>query len=531
MELKLSRRALLTSALGLGAASARCRSPLARRRIAGTIAGPDVELGHKLRDGAFAATGKPRDVPAVIVGGGVAGLSAAWRLARRGFHDFEVLELDRVAGGTSRGGQGPMGPVPWGAHYVPCPLPHAAAMNDLLVEAGVATRGADGSLVFDETQLCRAPQERIFVGGRWSEGLWPRAGASAEDERQLAAFNVETRALSERADGSGRRAFAVPVAHGSDDAAVLALDRISMARWMDERGFTSRRLRWFVEYATRDDFGSTVQQTSAWAALHYFCSRQVAGRSQEVLTWPDGNAHLVAHLAGVAGARLRTGVAVTRIEPAGAGAVVHTLDPSTGRAEALRSDRVVVAVPRAFAARLLGDEETAREARLFPTGAWLVANLALSRPPVSHGFSQAWDNVFYGSSSLGYVVATHQLDRPPGGAQAWTWYLPLLDDDPRAARTRLLSLTHEQICQLVISDLRPAHPDIESCVERIDAWKWGHAMVRPAPGLQFSAELRAARQPRGALHWAHTELSGMALFEEAQHHGVRAADEVLAAFG
>jgi hypothetical protein len=158
-----------------------------------------------------------------------------------------------------------------------------------------------------------------------------------------------------------------------------------------------------------------------------------------------------------------------------------------------------------------------------------VANVALSRAPASHGFAQAWDNVLYGSASLGYVVATHQLDRAPQAPQAWTWYLPLVDDDPRAARTRLLGLAHDQICDLVLSDLRAAHPDLVACVDRIDAWKWGHAMVRPVPGLQSSPALHAARRPRGALHWAHTELSGMALFEEAQHHGIRAADEILSA--
>ena len=39
-----------------------------------------------------------------------------------------------------------------------------------------------------------------------------------------------------------------------------------MADWLGERGLTSERLRWFVEYACRDDYGSRLEQTSAWAA-------------------------------------------------------------------------------------------------------------------------------------------------------------------------------------------------------------------------------------------------------------------------
>ena len=38
-----------------------------------------------------------------------------------------------------------------------------------------------------------------------------------------------------------------------------ALDCLSMAEWMDARGFTSPRLRWFVEYATRDDYGTLLE--------------------------------------------------------------------------------------------------------------------------------------------------------------------------------------------------------------------------------------------------------------------------------
>ena len=48
---------------------------------------------------------------------------------------------------------------------------------------------------------------------------------------------------------------------------------VSIAEWMNQRGLTSPRLRWWVEYACRDDYGMTLEQTSAWAGLFYFCSR------------------------------------------------------------------------------------------------------------------------------------------------------------------------------------------------------------------------------------------------------------------
>src|SRR5258708_31659353 len=99
----LSRRELLISALGASAAAG-CRSQPLHRAVEGGIAGADDSLGHKLRDGFDPPPTRERRVPVVIVGGGVAGLSAAWRLLRAGVSDFEVLELDDAPGGTARAG-------------------------------------------------------------------------------------------------------------------------------------------------------------------------------------------------------------------------------------------------------------------------------------------------------------------------------------------------------------------------------------------------------------------------------------------
>ena len=80
---------------------------------------------------------------------------------------------------------------------------------------------------------------------------------------------------------------------------MTALDRLSMSDWLDERGFTSPRLRWLVEYGCRDDYGATPDDVSAWAGLFYFASRRKSpgAEPQPLLTWPEGNGRLVAHLA------------------------------------------------------------------------------------------------------------------------------------------------------------------------------------------------------------------------------------------
>ena len=68
-------------------------------------------------------------------------------------------------------------------------------------------------------------------------------------------------------------------------------------------------------------------------------------------------------------------------------------------------------------------------------------------------------------------------------------------------------------------------------VHRLDAHVWGHGTVRPVPGLHAGDSLARLAEPLGRISFAHTDLSGISLFEEASWHGVRAAEEALSALG
>lgn len=499
-----------------------------------------MEAGHRLRKEPLVrpAADAWQSAGVVIVGGGMAGLSAGRRLLRAGFDDFVVLELEPALGGTSRSGRRGGMRYPWGAHYLPVPMRQNAALVALLDEMGVLEgRDAEGEPIVAEQFLCRDPQERLFFRGRWYEGLYLDAGATADDRAQLAAFEAEIARWADWRDASGRRAFALPVAHGSDDAEVTALDRQTMADWLDAHGWHSPRLRWLVDYACRDDYGAHAEQTSAWAGVFYFASRirRSGMDSQPYITWPEGNGRLVAHLARRVGARARTGWAVCDVAPAAPGANrVEVIALATGGSGAVgyRAGQVIFAAPQFLARHVIRDYRRVAPPHLaaFEHGAWMVSNVLLRDRPPGRGFPLAWDNVFYESESLGYVVATHQALRDYGPT-VLTHYLPLCDENAKAARARLYVLDWRDCASVVLADLARAHPGIERLVERIDVVRWAHAMVRPAPGLIWGGARAAAVQPDRGIHFAHTDLSVVALVEEAFYHGIRAAEEVLAARG
>ncbi len=532
----LDRRELFSALLGTHvAALAGC----ARQAVPpqGELLGPNIGVGHRIRDG-YRPQPTAADIEAVdvvIVGGGIAGLSAARRLRQAGLQDFVVLELENVAGGTARSGSDGRFSYPWGAHYIPTPMADSRALVRLLDEMDVLERVLDdGTPVVAEQYLCRDPQERVFYDGQWHEGLYPTAAADSDDLRQLDEFQERIQGWVARRDSQGRRMFAIPISTGSDDPEVMALDQLSVADWMDQHGWTSPRLRWLVDYSCRDDYGLSIEQTSAWAGLFYFASRvkRPGDQPQEVITWPEGNGRIVEHLASICGSRLRLGHAVSEIKPGGSDSSVDVVavDVANGRTRGFHAKQVIFASPQFLAPHLIRGFEAGRgrDVTSFRYGSWLVANVHLRLRPQEIGFPMCWDNVIYGSKSLGYVTSTHQIGIDHGPT-VLTWYHPFTDLDPKLSRQQLLGLTWPELADLVLADLEIAHPEIRSLTTRLDVMRWGHAMIQPRVGFISSQTRRSASKPLGPVHFAGTDLSGVALMEEAFYHGIRAAEEVLRA--
>ena len=515
---------------------AACRKTATPPLPPGGIVGASDVFGHQLRDRLKIEVPQEAwsDVPVVIVGGGIAGLTAAWRLQNAGFHDFVLLELEPAPGGTSRPGTTGSISYPWGAHYIPAPAKENTALISLLDEMGVIEgEDNDGEPIIAEQFLCRDPEERIFYKGRWYEGLYLHAGASAEDEQQLAKFNSEINHWVSWRDAKGRRAFTVPVSACSDDAEVTALDRVSMGEWMQQRGLVNPRLRWWVNYACRDDYGMTVDQTSAWAGLFYFCARVLKPgvESQSLITWPEGNGRFVFHFVAKTLRQLQLDRAAVDINPLSDRVEITTLDRNARNPHGYRAKHVIFAAPQFMARYVIRPyrENPPPHLSEFQFGSWMVANLTLKdrpQPSSPRDFPLAWDNVLYESESLGYVVATHQrgIDRGP---TVFTYYYPLCDEDARTGRTRLLETDWRGWADVALTDLSRAHADIRDLVERLDVMRWGHAMIRPRTGFMWGQARREGAKPFRSIHFAHSELSGVALFEEAFDHGLRAADEVL----
>jgi len=365
----VKRRQLLAvaSAPWLAACDRRDQPPWTARWV-----GAAHERGHRLRVSTRdwpPPDGPPRRVAVLIVGAGVAGLAAARRFMQQGLDDVHVLELEDGAGGNSRGHAMGDLPCPLGAHYLPLPGPDAHEVRTLLFELGLAQQ-TFGRTVYDERHLCHSPQERLFIDGQWVEGLLPPAEPGSTTLAQYRQFAEALRQVQRSLP------FAMPAHRVPWRAGHAELDSLDFDAWLDAHRLDDARLRWYLDYACRDDYGAGSGVVSAWAGLHYFASRQgfhapgeADAPSEPVLTWPQGNAWLTDRLAAPLGDRLHTGRTVVRVQALKHGVEVLAHDAGTQRIEAWSADTVLLALPMFAAARIVESPPPALRAaaRLMPS--------------------------------------------------------------------------------------------------------------------------------------------------------------------
>ncbi|WMD21108.1 NAD(P)-binding protein [Achromobacter seleniivolatilans] len=508
---------------------------------------PGMQAGHALRDGAaLPAPSAHYQHEVAILGAGVAGLSCAWKLAREGYKDFVVVQGPEFAGNAASGQRDELD-YPLGAHYLPLPSLASTHVREMLSDFGIIERGAgDARPYYDESILVHSPQERLLRNGHWEEGLLPMTGLPDADIQQHQKFLTLIDRLHTQTGSDGRKVFSIPIALSSRDPQWRVLDTITFKQWLDREGYTSPALHWYLNYCCRDDYGAQYDVVSAWAGLHYFASRDGhAANAGEgaVLTWPGGLSVLaermrsaITHKLGHAD-WLIDGTAVRVADtPAGPQVTCLKSDAIAGAAPTsytVQTRRTVCAMPLFVAQRILPDIRAYGYDPAVHASAhapWLVSNFVLQGYPIeAPGEPLSWDNVVYQGQALGYVVSTHQLLRVARSPRTvFTAYHASSGQTPQAARQWLSSASPEALRDAASADLIAAYGrEFWRNARQLDITVRGHAMATPLCGYLSNPGLAALREIDGPVLFAHADLSGYSVFEEASWWGVVAAGRIL----
>ena len=523
-----------------------------------------LPLAHLLRDQQLnAAPSREHVCETLILGSGAAALSAAWYLARNGYTNFCIADgLERNGNNaayaylgslkmskanfseakTSASSEPPL-IAPSGAHYLAQPSAESSHIRQMLADLGII-EGYDGAgkPIYRDTDLVNAPDERLLINGAWQDGIIPQP--HDPDTRRFFALIAQ---LLHARGSDGRKIFAIPIALSSQDPQWRALDRQTFAEWLAEQGYQSPRLLWYLDYCCRDDYGQGIDQVSAYAGLHYFAAR--GNEHAPVLTWADGLNHLSealrAHAKIQSHEQLPNARELTFRQPESYPyAASHIAEHSdhvrvtlrhihTGDTRRIHAQNVICAMPLNIAQRIIQNPQRygfAPDFRLPPSAPWLISNFVLHSFPTEPKRSElAWDNIVYGSQGLGYVVASHQrihVARP--SHTIFTAYTALNHDNPANIRRQLLTAEPRDLLDIAAQDLLTAYgKPFWQHVAHIDITVRAHAMSVPSAGYLTHPTLIALRQHPSRLHFAHSDLSGYSVFEEAAWWGVTAAQRIL----
>lgn len=539
-----TRRQFLFSAASLGAATTTSwyLHHQLNRLPSVTVNRLGLPLGHALRDKTIPLhPSQTYDCNTLIVGGGAAALNAAWWLHKHGQRDFLLLDgMERNGNAAAYTFSGSLN-APTGAHYLPQPSSESVFVRELLLDLGLLHINERGGVVYSESDLVHAPDERLFRKGIWQDGLMV-------DDVEGQRFLQLIQRIQHQRGSDGKKMFAMPIVESSYDKTWRQLDTQTFAQWLAAQGYTSPDLLAYLDYCCRDDYGQGIAQVSAFAGLHYFAAR--GNENAAVLTWSDGLNHLVEKMRQYIGLRERKGLpesgalrfrqpenwsaTALQIEEQHDNVVVWVRDNHSGEVAQIRAKQVICATPLFVTQRIVKNfHQYVPDGFKLPESApWLVGNFVLHRfPKEAPNTELAWDNVVQGSRHLGYVVATHQhihVAKPEH--TIFTAYTALNHDVPQNIRRWLLDATDEALLHYVAEDLLTVYgSSFWRHVVHVDISVRAHAMAVPKVGYLSDDTLAALRRHTSRLLFAHSDLSGYSVFEEAAYWGVQAAKKVLAA--
>ncbi len=503
------------------------------KHITGAVKGPNAKAGHYLRVKThFPEPSSTQYLDTLIIGSGISGLSAGRWLKKNNHQNFQILELEDHIGGNSYAAENKISAFPLGAHYITIANNHDKDLVEFLKELNVITGFERNLPVYNEYYLCFDLEERLLINGQWQEGLVPKFGITSEDEEQIRKFFELVTKLKYEKGTDDKYAFDIPLANSSQDEQFTKLDRQSFKKYLQIAGFDSPYLLWYINYCCKDDFGRQTKDISAWAGLHYFAAHKGKAANADdgaVLTWPEGNFWLVNQLKQYLQDHIKTSKLVYAIKQTSSNKIeVYSYDLLNQQSELTVTNQVILASPQFVNHKLLSQSNRGINYNDFNYSPWLTANITVKDFPDNGKYKLAWDNVAYQMKSIGYVYAGHQKLEISSENKNLTFYLPLCDDDAKVSRLAAYSKSYEQWLDIIIPEIEFMHPGITEYIQNIDIWLWGHGMIYPSVNFIWGENRAKALKPlNNQIFFAHTDLSGISIFEEGFYHGIRAAKEVL----
>lgn len=490
----------------------------------------DFNQCHQIWRGELNRLPEPDDhlYQCIVIGGGMSGLVAAWKLDRSGIKDFLVLEKDERMGGLCCADI-INGITAARASAYPS-YPFDDNMKELYADLNfISINKKTRAITVNPDYILRPPYDQVYMAGQWLADPFEHEGIeklplSARAKQELEALSEELEELFDWRDARGNAAFDCPVDDSSANKKVRGLDDLTLGEYALSKGWSLEMIRIF-DPLLKSAYGLGHDRISAWAALDILADELLPADPGELsIGFPGGNAFFAESLVQkLENDRLKTNTIVTQIKQNDSKVLVGVAQ--NGVPKAFKAQTVIFAAPQFMAPYLITDlpEDRQKAAQAFEYVAYVVANLEVSKTPKGLAYSNQLVGDFIMSDFIVADWTKHAdpLKAPLDRHNVLTAYCPMTADD----RMQMLTPSVDEWQAKILEEFDKTVPGVRETVTGFHLYRWGHAFSAPKKGWVFSKERRLARTPLKRIFFAHADVEGIPTIDHAMTAGFRAAEE------
>ncbi|OEK02368.1 hypothetical protein BFP97_12915 [Roseivirga sp. 4D4] len=461
----------------------------------------DIHTGHLIFESTTFPKNEPISTEILIVGGGVAGLSAANYLKDR---DYLLCELSDDLGGTSSSVRNPDVTFAQGAHY------------DL---AYPSNYGEDGLKLLEDLDLIEFQpwkdswtfKDRQYIIPNPRKNQCFQDGKMRQDVLLDGELKEQFQALLK--PYYGRMPMPTPLI----DPELRAHNDLSFYDFLSQNLTLTPAFKRGLDYHMLDDWGGTTDQVSALAGIHYFTCRPYETQVVDLFSPPDGNGYFIKRMADKLNPEwlLRQHL-VKSIKSERDGFLSEVIDIKTKTVKLIRSSKMVYAGQKHALKYIMPEQYPSFEETTYAP--WLVLNFVLDDKLDQKGY---WQNemLMDDETFMGFVDSDMQ---ETGGGQyrVLTAYYCL----PPESRNDLkhVEANKEIIVEKTVGYLSQYFDrDISGLIKEAHVKVMGHAMPIPKSGYLF-ADKNQNRLYQN-MTFAGVDNARLPLFFEAMDSGIQAA--------
>ncbi|MDW7694386.1 NAD(P)-binding protein [Flammeovirgaceae bacterium SG7u.111] len=443
----------------------------------------------------------------MIVGGGMAGLSAAYQLKNR---DVVLCELSDKLGGNASAGEYKGGMFCQGAHYE-LTFPHYFGKEALgfFEELGILYFDkVKNEWNFHDRQFMIRPgvESQCLDGGEYRDDVLPETDATDELFNLLnplvGELMLPTRLIPEHWQHLNQQTF---------------------TQFLSQNIDLGKKLKQALDYHMIDDFGGTADEVSALAGAYYYAGRNYETVEPEIFSPPQGNYYFAQKIMKKLPAEsLLTKHLVKKINPMAKGFEVEVLDLEQGFIKKYEVEKLVYAGQK-HALKYIYPQDYP----LFSNTAyspWIVMNFAMKQGLPQDGF---WQNELLTGKRgfMGFVDSASQFGAKGRTLSAYFCLPPnerktleTLEADPTPALKEAIGqiAKYYQILPEQFAEM----------VEKVFVKMIGHAMPVPTPGYLLNDPNQRRSNPN--LVYAGTDVNRLPLLLEAVDSGLVAGRMLVA---